>query len=273
MPQTWEQKKAAKAARKKKIMDYEDSPSGFVTLYNYKEPFMEYTGGYGYRGVLMFDGKTQKVQCHECGLWMQYLPNHLHKEHNMRAREYKNRVGLRQSTALISEELRKKLIANGMETRSKNLVPNKNHTKETKAQIAETLRKNKEAMEYKNEKGTCPAQLIDRLIKLADKLGRTPSEKECTFNAAIRMTYGSMKEACRVAGLKYRKPGENINHHKKLTKFRFTDDQLLNFIRVFTDKHEREPSTSDLKRKLLPSYRTYTARFGGWKKAKELALT
>lgn len=50
-----------------KVMEYEDSPSGFVTLYNYKEPFMKYEEGYGLKGVLLFDGKTGRVQCHMCG--------------------------------------------------------------------------------------------------------------------------------------------------------------------------------------------------------------
>ena len=42
-------------------MEYEEAPSGYVTLYNYKEPFMPYREGYGYLGVVLFDGETDKV--------------------------------------------------------------------------------------------------------------------------------------------------------------------------------------------------------------------
>lgn len=250
-------------------MEYEDAPSGFVTLYRYKEPFMRYTQGYGYLGALLFDGKTQKIQCHECGDWFYYLPDHLHREHNMRASEYKERVGLRQTSALISEVTRNKLVASGTE-RFKNLRPGKKKTQKEKDKIRKTMQK--VTMEAKNERGTCPEQLIDRLLKLHDKYGRMPTEIEGkNLFRTIREVYGSMERACEIAGIQHRKNGLNLNHHSQY--FKFTDEQLLQLIRDFTARHGRPPSTSDLKRKLLPgSYSLYRRRFGSMPKARKAAF-
>lgn len=115
-----------------KVMEHPEAPSGFVTLYHYKEPFMKFEGGFGFQGVLLFDGKTDKVQCHLCGNWMDYLPNHLMREHSMKASAYKDLVGLRQSTALLNEAQREKLIESGLEKRIKNLKVRGKKTEEEK---------------------------------------------------------------------------------------------------------------------------------------------
>ena len=157
-------------------MDYEEAPSGFVTLYNYKEPFMKYESGFGFQGLLLFDGKTKKLQCHECGEWFHYLPDHLHREHNMTASAYKERVGLRQSTVLISEDTRHKLVAVGLERRLQNLIPGGLKTEEMKEKIKATCLKRTREME--NEHGTCPEQLLQRLNAEYEKYGRMPKQEE-----------------------------------------------------------------------------------------------
>lgn len=260
-----------KKAREKKEMEHEEAPSGFVTLYNYKEPFMRYEKGYGFWGVLLFDGKTEKVQCHLCGEWMQYIGNHLHKEHNMTAADYKRKVGLRQNTALISERLREKLIAASMEKRKANLVPGGKKTPEMIEKIRKTLKDTR--AESQNDKGTCPLQLVDRLRKLHDKLGRTPHTDEIGFYQTLVKVWGSLQDACIAAGIPYRKPGQNIKHHTLGVKELYSKDQLVILMRSFREKHGREPSPSDARRNLLPAYNTYKNKFGSWKKAKQLAFT
>jgi len=236
-------------------MEYEQSPSGYVTMNRYKEPFMPYEGGHGYRGILLYDGKTDKVQCHECGEWFGYLPNHLRKEHNMRARQYKERVGLRQTTALISETNRKKLIKNGLKARMKNLRPGGKQSEETKQKIRETL-KNK-TDEKANETGTCPLQLLDRLIKLHDKLGRTPSQKEITFYDALVNEHGDMKTACMRAGIPYRKPGQNINN----PQWKYNKKEIKKAIYKYWEKNKTLPLKSHfkngMKNRLYKDYRGY----------------
>lgn len=202
--------------KSKKIMDYDQAPSGYVTMYNYKEPFMEFEApdwndgkAYGYWGVLLFDGKTDTMQCHLCGDWLEDLQNHLIKEHSIKPNDYKQIVGLGKKAVLLNEKTRAKLIANGLK-QAKNLTPGNNHSKRTKAKIAKSLKERGNTMEAKNEKGTCPAQLIDRLKKKHHELGRTPTREEVGCSKTIKQVYGSMKEACRVAGIPYRKEGQII---------------------------------------------------------------
>ena len=198
---------------------------------------MAFKEGFGYQGVLLFDGKTEKVQCHLCGLWEGYLPNHLKKEHNMKAADYKEITGLRQSTALLSERQREKLIENGLEARKKNLISNKGHSEETKKKISESLKNI--VREDQNRRGTCPDQLIDRLRKLHDKLGRTPVSDEITFYETLLKVHGSMKRACFLANIPHRESGHNLDHEYTL------EDAALKFIELKV-KNKKEPNKTDL---------------------------
>lgn len=219
----------------RKDMEYEDAPSGYVTLYNYKEPFMDFQGGYGYQGVLLFDGSSDKVQCHFCGKWFLTLAGHIGL-HGLRASEYKEEVGLAQTTALIGEEVRSKLIANGLEKRMKNLVVPKTVSEETRKKISNTLKKN--VTEIQNKRGTCPLQLIDRLRKRYVELGRTPEHNEFSAYKTIIEVYGSFEEACRIADIPYRKPGQTV------TKM-WTRDEAKEWIRAFVDTNGDLPRYTD----------------------------
>lgn len=225
--------------KEKKEMEYEEAPSGYVTLYNYKEPFMEYRGGYGYLGVLLFDGESDKVQCHLCGEWHVALGNHLHREHAMRAIEYKEEVGLNKTTALIGEKMREKLIASG-QSRFKNLKNRKgvSVSEETKQKIRNTIKENR--LESKNLNGTCPAQLIDRLKKLYIKYGRTPRDREIPFINALKLTYGSLEEACNIAGIEYRKPGTNIENSRWIK-----EEDIVRYFSAFLKENRRFPKRID----------------------------
>lgn len=250
-------------------MEYEDAPSGYVTLYNYKEPFMRYESGFGYLGVLLFDGEADKIQCHMCGDWFDVLQHHIRKDHGITAAEYKSSVGLNQRTALISETFRAKLIAAGTE-RFKNLRPGKKMSQATKDKIRATLKSH--SLENKNITGTCPAQLIERLQKRYNELGYTPriKWKEVPSFEALKKTFGSFEEACRVAGIPYRRPGQNLRKKgsKVLIKHkRYTDEELIEYLVRFKKIHGRNPSHSDSLRKLIPSETVYRNRFGTWTKA------
>ncbi len=193
--------------KERKEIEYEEAPSGFVYFYNYKEPLMKFDKGHGFLGTLAFDGDTDKIQCHLCGEWYGNLPPHLVKEHNIRAPAYKEIVGLNQTTALINENMRKKLIASGMDKRLQNLRQNgmgkgTTRSKEVRAKISATLKKN--TPEMQNLRGTCPVQLIERLRNKYFELGRTPLHKELGFHNALTATYGTMKQACAIAGIPYR---------------------------------------------------------------------
>jgi hypothetical protein len=319
----------------KKEIEYEDAPSGYVTFYNYKEPLMKFEGGFGFVGALVFDGESDKIQCHFCGEWFGQLAHHLAKEHGMKASDYKEQVGLLQTTALISESSREKLIASGMKKRMKNLKNRKGKvvTQETRDKISRTLRGNAVKDEFLNYKGTCPAQLIDRIQKIYK---RDPEgwrvRKLKGMEGSIKKIYGSVKDVCRIAGVPYMNPGQNWTKKDKYTRedakdfikqfvvayretptykdfekqgkvglynkiikngktlkgiakesqlemeeyiktdlnIRYTNAQLIGFLRHFEKLNKRKPSYSDCRRGLLPPLSTYSTRFKGFKNALKL---
>lgn len=235
-------------------IEYEDAPSGYVTFYNYKEPLMKYEKGYGYLGAVVFDGETDKIQCSLCGEWFVQLAPHLKREHNMKVGAYKEELGLFQNTALIGENMRAKLIATGLDKRMQNL--RQAHLKRkkggfkvsesTRAKIRATLKKNAEKSEHKNLRGTCPAQLLDRMKKIYDREGENLSIHEHFggLEYSIIKTYGSFKEACRLAGIPYRKPGTNRNYNHSI---KHRDSDVLDFMKEFITRFNRMPKRKDFK--------------------------
>lgn len=315
-------------------MEYADAPSGFVTLYNYKEPFMKYEKGYGMQGVLLFDGETDKVQCHICGKWFINLSAHIPKEHAMKVAAYKEEVGLSKGTALIGENMRAKLIAAGLDKRLQNLRSRKG-IKHTAATIAKIKANHaSRTRQYQNKHGTCPEQLIERLIAEYKKQGRTPVERNLQFHDALINTYGTYRNACKFAGIpepvdslialakgretmrlrgeetkkaaiervfdfydknkrlpkpfeleeKYKRYLDRIGLKKRnlllkdvvvrhgrfnesVADFRFSKEELLVFIKNFDKIHDRKPSYSDARLRLIPHLSRYSYHFGSWKNA------
>lgn len=238
----------------KNNIEYEEAPSGFVTFYNYKEPLMKFTGGFGFMGALVFDGETDKIQCHFCGEWFGSLAPHLHREHNMNVSAYKEKVGLLQTTALISESLRSKLIANGLDKRLQNLRKGGKMKQEQKEKIRATLKSNSEKMEFKNLRGTCPEQLIYRLQEVYKREGANMSfKKHVHFDDNLIRTFGSVKEACRMADVPYREPGQTIKSTKKYGRL-----DAVAFIKEFILCFKRTPNREDFiqqgKKGLYQSY-------------------
>ncbi len=259
--------------RPKKEMEYEQAPSGYVTLYNYKEPFMLFEEGYGYQGVLLFDGASDKVQCHMCGEWYEALGPHIGRTHGLLAQEYKKMVGLSCKTALIGEKFREKLIATYTgNDRAKNLM-DRTGVKMSQAS-KDRIRKARTEFraEEKNRAGTCPAQLIDRLRKDYRKKGIRLQEKKIPYKEALLRTYGSLKNALKIAGLShFRTTGKTIKAQLK-NPFAFKPRQLIRLLRDFVNIHDRHPSPSDFRRGLLPSVDGYKLHWKDWREALQIAL-
>lgn len=259
--------------KEKKEMEYELAPSGFVHLYNYKEPFMDFKGGFGYEGVLLYDGNSSKVQCHLCGEWFHTLGNHINKEHGINAKNYKITVGLRQTTALISEEHRELLISNAKtskykpEERAKNLIKHKKGStlsKEVIMKSAETRSAYKNVREAQNLRGTCPLQILDRIQYIAERTGGEVTQAEVVrhiYKPTIINLYGSVKNAIELANVKMR------GNKRYISK-----EMAMELLKNFYHTHNRMPTTSDTKRKLLPSWGVYKRHFGSFRNAKKQLL-
>lgn len=224
-------------------IEYEDAPSGNVTFYNYKEPLMKFENGYGYVGALVFDTETEKIQCHLCGDWLGQLPHHLHREHNMSASAYKDKVGLLQTTALISENMREKLIASGLDKRLQNLRKGGKKSEEVKEKIRNTMKENADKPEWQNLRNTCPEQLISRLKKIYEREGDNfLFKKHIGFDKLLIKTYGSVKNACEIAGVPYRKPGQT---RATLLSKKEKEQDTFDFMREFFIKFSKLPKRKD----------------------------
>jgi hypothetical protein len=250
------------------IKEY-NSPSGYVTLYNYKEPFMEFENGFGYQGVLLYDKIDGTVQCHLCGKWFNSLGHHVNRVHNMKASEYKYKVGLNQSSALISEEYREKMLNRGVtQARIEQLEKNRQIIKDNKKERVVVYPGN--SREKQNKTGNCPMQLLDRIKDKATELGRTPTALELegvVSKKTVVMVFGSMEKAISLAGLQPRKKGEGVSYKT------YTKDEIINIMRNFKETHQREPLMSDSKRGLIPSWSAFVKHFGSFNNAKNEAFS
>lgn len=238
-----------------------NSPSGYVTFYNYKEPFMEFKDGFGYEGVLLYDEVDGSVQCHICGKWFESLGHHVNRAHGMNSSVYKLTVGLNQSSALISEKLREKLILAGrgsLAQRLENLsLPKK---KKDKAMFPTNTR------QKQNRTGNCPMQLLNRIKEMSDKVGRTPTAlelEEVVSKKTIKTIFGSMANAVRLAGLAPRAKGIGVTYKT------YTKEEILQIMVNFKEVYKRDPLMTDSKRGLIPSWGAFVKHFGSFNKAKE----
>ena len=255
-----------------KYLVHNAAPSGMVKLYQYKEPFMKNPEPFhGFQGVLLHDSQDDVVQCSECGEWLTAIGGAHLKKRGLDARRYKKKFGLKQSTALINETLRAYRIGVGMKGSL-----NAEGVKPSHFKKGEDVRRIKRdygiPMESRNEYGTCPEQILDKLRKLHDKLGRQPSYNEFNktipgIREAVKLTFGSWGNACRVLGWKVQKPGYSFG------QFVWDKNKLLDILKIFKEKNDREPMYSDMKRGLIPGRSVFRTHFGGFKIAKEIAYS
>jgi len=251
-----------------------------LTLHNYKEPLTKVEGGFGFYGTLISTKDGNYIQCHICGKLVQHLASHAFMGHKVKSREYKERFGLAYTTALISETERNRL-------KQATLDYIKGLTEEEKREFSERRRlawarmlrnRNKagqplKTLETANKRGTCPDQLLEEIKKVKEALGRTPSKKEFIAHVGtqrhvhlIYKVFGSWKAALEILGMEQKK-----KTHKGFRRKQYTDEELLNYLKVFYKTNGKIPTQTDFYRNLLPSYGTYTRRYGSISNARALA--
>lgn len=245
-----------------------------VLYYGYKEPLKKYEKGFGYIGVVSYSKEKDKVQCHICGRMFRNVGSHSALNHKISAEKYKEMIGLGQNTALVGEGTRTLLI-----TAHKD-IPSFSQKGKSKKQIVSHMkkmskngvtkgkgsRKSSWTLERRNEEGLCPDQLIDRIIKLTEKLGERPTAKQYaeeygSFSSIITV-YGTWNKALEIAG---------IDTYTKEKGMRSDPQYLLENMRMFYQKYERTPRQSDMRRGLLPNHQIYNKVFGTLNRARQLA--
>lgn len=156
---------------------------GFRSIYKGVAPFMKYSGGFGYYGVLLEEESTGKLQCHLCGNTALNLAKHIfHKHKDITPKKYKIETGLNLTTPLMAESTRK-LIKNNFldltpQKRDKIIARLRNFNKRLHSEKTKKQRKNKASLEMNNKYGTCPEQVKNRFLQKYEELGRIPKWKE-----------------------------------------------------------------------------------------------
>lgn len=128
--------------------------------------------------------------------------------------------------------------------------------------------------EYLNLRGICPDQLVELIKKAADHYKATPSYAEFMayyqtnrFATPIKRTFGSWKNAVRKAGYEPKKRTFNPLGGK----IKYEDEELIEILSEFYRENKRVPTLSDFKRGFLPTWETYTKRFGSMAEARRRA--
>jgi hypothetical protein len=234
---------------------------GVIQIYDEKgyEP-----SGESIKGALELSDDQEQLKCHECGDWFENLAKHVMHGHDMRVAEYKRLHGLKKTSALVNERLRVKMALAG------NAFAQRYGARfmaKASAKLAH-LRKNgfkntrKSTIEQRNARRNCPVQVAHDLRTLAEKLHRRPTHFELRqagiSESGIRAKYGTIKKALdAVCANMVRKPA---------TRW-YSNEELLELLKMFREKYKRPPFASDTRRGLLPSWQTFAQRFGSWNKA------
>lgn len=237
---------------------------------NYKEPLKRVEGGYGYLGTVATSADGKSLQCHICGGSFGRLGPHIVAKHGIKTAEYKEKFQLAARTSLLSDEARKTYV------KTYNFLwspENQDHMRRLQAaRTSESYQKNadrsnKWSLERRNKTGNCPDQIIDKIKKLAERLGHTPSSNDFIREygsglfGSLRYLHGGYIEAVHQAGFK------SVMEEKTYDRI-----EMLTVINDFRDKYGRDPYSSDFERyPEFPSRRAYHRVFGGIKEARRQA--
>lgn len=253
----------------------------YLTIKNYKEPLKEIKkkDGFGFYGTLLATNDGQYIQCHVCGQLYQNLSRHVlnaHKKRFSSIKEYREHYELARSTALISETERirlKKATLRWLAT----LTPKQLEERKRKMRDVFRRRGNYQppiALETKNKRGTCPDQLLAKIKEVADRLKKTPTLGQFIhetgtqrYKFLIFKTFGSWNNALKMLKL----PLNETKSHKGARHRRHTDEELLEYLRIFTQENQMKPTATDCKRGLLPGYEVYERHFGTFEEARQQA--
>lgn len=220
---------------KSRKIKYSNSPSGYATIGKYIPPFEKNDSGFGFKGVLIEDSESGKIECSICGKWFDQLAKHL-ETHNTDSVEYKRRFGLLSSTALKSKEMRLNQSKVMVKLRKEN--KRNRYTFQRGNSHSANRKGNPKAVESKNKFGVCELQVIERITELAKELGKTPTLMDLRERygagmiSLIHSRYKSYIKICNNLGLEV----NFSNYNPKYSREYFIEKALSNepSFRIFT---------------------------------------
>jgi hypothetical protein len=119
---------------------------------------------------------------------------------------------------------------------------------------------------YENLHRLCAKQLVEKIKTVQLSMQKTPTTRELeehgVSRSAVMFHFGSHAKAMYAAGME-----DGIVARAP----RYSDGQLLEFLRNIVLMKNRLPTRSDYRRGLIPSQFTYSRRFGSWSNAIQAA--
>lgn len=240
---------------------------GRVFPYEEKAPFE--SSGKSVWGGLELENPAGRLKCHECGELHHHLGAHVVKKHEMSAREYKLRHHLHVKSSLISPTTKAncKSASKGRDLSVFFSPAAKQACADARARLPKSSgQRNRKRGEHRingearNVQGKCPAQLVEKLRRIAEDLGRSPSNKELCmeFQSARGILGGAwISELRDLAGVK-----PEPRHGKG--PGRISDSTYLQALQLFFKEYGRCPRKSEFsKDNGLFSAAAYQQRFGG----------
>lgn len=255
-----------------------------LTLKNYKEPLTRIPKnlGVGWYGTLAATTDGTKIQCHICGALQESLPGHISQTHKLKIRDYKEKFKLAYTTALVSESQRLKLKERTMAWLEKMTTEEKEAYIQKRKEIGKTYHlkrgnyQPKKTLEAMNRDESCPDQTLQKIKDVKKQIGKIPTKKEFMLfmgsQRYIHLAYkhfGSWKKAIEMC--RFGKNENWIRTGKGFMRKSYTDEELLEYLRIYAEEYQQIPTISDWKRDLLPRYGLYTKRFGTIENARQEA--
>lgn len=253
----------------------------FLTFYHYKEPLKEIEKGkgVGFYGTLLSTQDGEKVQCHYCGKLFSELNIHVRQSHNVTVTEYKDEFKLAHSTSLVSEVGRQrrklsfmKMIASlSPEERDEWSKRAKDRYRSWKETQLSEKKQPKHSLETKNKRGTCPDQILEKIKEVYKRLRHVPTLKEFMeetggqrYKHLIFATFGSWNKALKTIGM-------SPSRIRGKGGGKYTDEYLLEALRLSAQENGCVPTDSDSRRGFIPSSSVYKRHFGSLHEARVLA--
>jgi len=245
----------------------------YLTFVNYKEPLLkvEIGNGFGYYGTILISLDNKLIMCHMCGKLFKDSGRHIMSKHKIGLKEYRLKYQLSPMTSLLSESeriRRKELMVDRFENMSE--TEKEEYKQRAIAKWKEYNRNRpipkkqpKLSLETKNKRGTCPAQLLDKIRQVKKELQHIPSLQEFMkttggqrYKHLIFNTFGSWNNALKQLNYKTIEPKMRYNQE-------YVKEELIGYLKAFYKRYHRPPTGSDFKRGILPGRKTYWKYFGG----------
>lgn len=238
-------------------------PDTEANLRPYKEPLLPVEGGFGFYGAIAQNKEKTHIQCHICGFFFPSVGAHANKIHGVDGKEYRETYQLSRTTSLASDTVqavyRAATLNQAEATKEKRVALFKSMSREFRQQQQHGTKK---SLERKNKEGRCPDQLIDKIVRLAEKIKRTPRKRDFIaeygegFWHSVYDTYGGWNNAVRIAGMQ----PSNVGGAHRVT---YDYETVVDLVREFYRVEGRVPRATDIGKGIIPSKQVIRRLFGG----------